>query len=321
MKKASLLLVAAAIAIVGFARPADALTLSPPTVEINAKPGETVRVVAKLFNEGTREMVVVPSALSFTSKNETGQPDFYDDESGLDLQHWISLPENVTLAAQERKSVIVTIAVPAAANPGGHYASVFWGTTPPDATSGTSIESRIAMLILVNVEGVVKEDAKILEFKTAKSFLTHLPADFIVRFQNNGTVHVHPAGNVIIKNMLGRQSAVLPFNIQPSTGNVLPKSIRRFDVSWIKNTLDAAASEWSKEWHNFAWGRYTAELVTAYGPSNKTATARTSFWVIPWMLTLVGLALAAAALMLLRFLIGAYNQSIIRKYTKSKSKK
>jgi hypothetical protein len=308
----------------GLAHGAHALTLSPLTFEITAKPGETQDVVAKLYNENkTESLVIKPGVMSFKTKDETGQPDFFNDTTGLDLQNWISLPNAVTLAPDETRSVIVTVAVPKSADPGGHYAAIFWGTTAPSVqSSGTGIEGRIATLVLVNVEGNVKEDAKIIQFNPVKSVSTHLPVDFIVRFQNNGSVHVHPAGNVIIWNMFGRKSNTpLPFNIQPSTGNVLPKSIREFTLTWIKTTMDRSASEWSQEWNNFAFGRYTAELDATYGTSNTLAIARTSFWVIPWMVSLVALAALIALLFILRLLLVSYNKSIIRKYNQGNGRR
>jgi hypothetical protein len=225
------------------------------------------------------------------------------------------------LAPDETRSVVVTVAVPKTVDPGGHYAAVFWGTSPPKVEgSGAGVEGRIAMLFLVNVEGKVKEDAKIIEFHPLASFLTHLPVNFMVRFQNNGSVHEHPAGDVMIKNMFGRQAAILPFNIQPSTGNVLPKSIRRFDLSWAKRVMDKSASEWSQEWHNFAFGYYSAELVATYGVGNTLIAAHTSFWVFPWMVLLVLLAALIALILVLRAVLANYNKSVIRKYTQGQRK-
>jgi hypothetical protein len=321
MKKVFLgsLMLIAALAISHGAR---ALTLSPPTSEITAKPGETVQVVAKLLNETNVSLTLKPGVFSFTAKNETGQPQFYDDSSGLDLQHWINVPDTVTLAPQERRSVIVTIDVPKTVDPGGHYAAIFWGTTPPKIEgSGAGVQGSIAMLILVNIEGNVKEEGKIIEFRPLRGLITHLPAEFMVRFENTGTIYVHPAGNIIIRNIFGAKAdQPVPFNIQPSTGNVLPKSIRRFDLSWVKNVLDVSASEWTKEWHNFAFGRYTAEIDVAYGPSSKLATAKTSFWVFPWMILLVFAILIIIIVLILRTLITNYNRAIIRKYTQGRGK-
>jgi len=296
-------------------RPASALTLSPPTAEITAKPGETAEVVVKLYNEGKEALTIEPGVLSFNTANENGQPNFYNDKTGMDLQHWITLPSSLTLAPDETRSVVVTVSVPKSADPGGHYAAVFWGTSPPKVEgSGAGVAGQIAMLLLVDVAGNIKEDAHVIEFHSLKSVLTHLPADFMVRFQNNGSVHEHPAGDIVIRNIFGRQSATLPFNIQPATGNVLPKSIRRYDLSWTKNVLDKSASEWTNEWRNFAFGRYTAELDATYGAGNTLVIAHTSFWVIPWMVSLVGLAVLIALFFILRSLVGSYNKSIIRKY-------
>jgi hypothetical protein len=305
----------------GLTHAASALTLSPPNAEITAKPGETTEVVAKLYNESKEALAIQPGVLSFDTKNESGQPNFYDDKTGLDLQHWITLPGSLTLAPGETRSVIITVVVPKSADPGGHYAAIFWGTAPPKVDgSGASIAGQLAMLFLVDVEGNTKEDLKAIEFHPLNSFLTHLPANFMVRFQNNGSVHEHPAGDIIIRNMFGREATTLPFNIQPSIGNVLPKSIRRFDLSWLKNTMDKSASEWANEWNNFAFGYYSAELNATYGAGNTLVTAHTSFWVFPWMVSLVGLIVLIIIVLILRVLVINYNKSIIRKYTQGQRK-
>ena len=321
MRKAFLIPSIALVAVLGFGFGAHALTLSPPTSEISAKPGETVPIVAKLFNETNEALTLQPSVMSFTSKNENGQPDFFDDKTGLDLQHWISVPAVVTLAPQETKSVVVNVDVPKSADPGGHYAAIFWGTTPAKVDSGAGIEGRIAMLLLVDVAGNTKEDAKIIQFSVGSAVQTHLPVSFVARFENSGSVHIHPAGDIIVRNMFGRLSTTLPFNIQPSTGNVLPKSIRRFDLSWVKEDPKNLTTEWSREWHNFALGRYTAELDATYGASNKLIRATTSFWVFPWMVMTVGLVLLIVIILILRVIIINYNKSIIRKYTQGRGRK
>lgn len=303
-------------------RPAQALTLSPPTVDTSAKPGETVRITAKLYNEGDSALIIRPTTFSFGANGEDGQPNFFEDKSGLGLQHWITVPAEFVLAPKERQTTIITVSVPLNADPGGHYAAVFWGSDSPKVEgTGTSIQGKIAMLILVNVEGRITEDAKIIEFGAKNKIVTHLPVELMARFQNNGTVHVHPAGSVAIKNIIGRKVTVLPFNIQPSTGNVLPKSIRRFDLAWYKNAIDSGASEWSKEWENFALGRYTAELTASYGVSNKTVTATTVFWVFPWMVMIVGALAITIILLGLILLVRSYNRHIIRKYAQGNAGK
>ncbi len=306
----------------GAAPSAQALTLSPPTTDTTAKPGETVKITAKLFNEGNAPLVVKPEVLSFRAKSENGQPEFFDDPTKTDLQHWITLPSAVALAPKERRTAVIDIAVPPSADPGGHYAAVFWGAESPKVGgTGTGIQGRIAMLILVSVEGKVVEDAKMIEFGVKNKVVTHLPVEFVARFQNNGTVHAHPAGSVTVKDILGRTAAVLPFNIQPATGNVLPKSIRRFDFAWVKNAVLKGATEWRNESDNFAFGRYTARLVAAYGTTNKTVTATASFWVLPWMLMIAGAAGIVVVLLVLSLLVRSYDRYVIRKYARKESKK
>jgi hypothetical protein len=85
--------------------------------------------------------------------------------------------------------------------------------------------------------------------------------------------------------------------------------------------LEKGASEWSSEWNDFALGRYTAQLVAAYGTSNRTVAATTVFWVIPWMVMTVGIIVIAAILLILTLLIRSYNRHIINKYARGKYRK
>jgi hypothetical protein len=47
------------------------------------------------------------------------------------LSAWISGPESVTVGPGESREVAIKIAIPANAEPGGHFAAVFFQTTPP----------------------------------------------------------------------------------------------------------------------------------------------------------------------------------------------
>ena len=84
--------------------------------------------------------------------------------------------------------------------------------------------------------------------------------------------------------------------------------------------MDKSASEWANEWNNFAFGYYSAELNATYGAGNTLVTAHTSFWVFPWMVSLVGLIVLIIIVLILRVLVINYNKSIIRKYTQGQRK-
>ena len=135
--------------------------------------------------------------------------------------------------------------------------------------------------------------------------------------------------------MFGKTSALLPANT--GKGNILPASIRKFTVIWtggegnVESNKEGLPSEApqsgakegffgmaGKEWNNFTFGRYTADLNLKYGQDNKEVSASYSFLVIPWQL----LSVIAVILAMLGFggVIGLkkYNRWIIAKATGQK---
>lgn len=67
-----------------------------------------------------------------------------------------------------------------------------------------------------------------------------------------------------------RQVDYIPVN--DTQGNVLPKSIRKFETMW-ENQND-----------KFHFGPYTATLELSYGNGQETTPQTTSFWILPWKL-------------------------------------
>lgn len=301
---------------------ARALTLIPPSLEFSAKPGETIDTKVKLFNETAEVVMQYSSTANFKAKDETGTPAFIDEPTTTDLASWITLePGPFTLQPGERLEIPATISVPATAEPGGHYAAIFFSSRAPEQTEQTSqigISTKLGTLILVRVDGVIRESGKVTTFTTAdvKTFFSRPPVSFVLKMQNDGNVHFRPAGNVTIRNSIGGTTVELPVNIQQ--GAVLPASTRRFDIAWEKSANDAERGnffqEIAAEWRNFAFGPYTANVNLTYGQtSDKLATAAFSFWVLPWRLLLVSIFILVFAIWLIVQFVKRYNVWIVNK--------
>ncbi|MBC7564937.1 hypothetical protein H7100_01750, partial [Candidatus Saccharibacteria bacterium] len=115
------------------------------------------------------------------------------------------------------------------------------------------------------------------------------------------TIHVQPKGTILIQDSFNNKVASLDVNAEK--GNILPSSTRRFE-----STLD-------QKW---LFGRYTATITIGYGTQGQAIVETTSFWVIPYKLILIGLALLVTALYVLRIAVKRYNKYII---TQSRKKK
>ncbi len=311
------LVLAASLAALLVPRGSRALTISPPTFEVTAQPGESKSLSIRVINDQSAAVTLFTSTANFRAQGETGQPDFLFDVQTADLASWIK-PEKTsfTLEAGDSTFAPFTIDVPADAEPGGHYASLFFGTGAPVADGGqVGIESKLGALIILSVAGDTRESAAIKEFATGPGRRNHLPAPFVLRIENTGNVHFRPAGFVTVRNMFGGVSATIPVN--PKEGAVLPASVRRFDLQWQRvDQQDAGGNffqELADEWTNFAFGPYSAEAVVTYGSSGRTLTAAAKFSIFPWrVMVLLAVVLVLVIWLLVRG-IRFYNAMIIRR--------
>lgn len=307
-----------------------ALTVSPVKLEISGDSGQEVSGEFILFNEQDENKTFYSSFANFEAQGETGTPTFVLGNDGLAT--WMETISEVTLEKGERMTVPFTIEIPQNTDPGGHFAAVFWSTTPPqtEGEGQVSVATKLGVLVLLRVSGEIEEGGGILEFGTEseQGVFNSLPVDFVFRFQNSGNDRVKPEGEITIKNIFGKTLTVLPAN--KSKGNILPQSIRKFEVIWEKTQEDEEDKEDNKteedtekksffeelknEKENFAFGRYTAELDLEYGKEN--AQASFSFFIIPWRILMIAtIALIMAILIIIKG-IKKYNQWVIAKARK-----
>lgn len=296
---------------------AEALTVSPAKIEINADPGTIVSGEFLVVNEESETKTFYTSSENFQAQGETGAPNFVVGQDGL--ASWVKVEPQVILSKNEQKKVPFTISVPKGADAGGHFAAIFLSTVPPKGSSNqVSVGAKIGILLLLHVTGPVKEGGGLLDFSTKNRarFFTSLPVAFSYRFQNSGNDRVKPAGTLKIKNMIGLTSAEFAGN--PSEGNILPNSTRKFDLVWNgSQELEAGPVGFlgalKNEWHNFAFGYYVAHLDLSYGTKPDSASLTSSFFVLPWHFLIVVLAALALVLLILFRGIKSYNRWIIEK--------
>ena len=158
------------------------------------------------------------------------------------------------------------------------------------------------MPILLNVRKAgAKAEAKILSFSVNNYVNEYLPANFTVKVENTGNIHVKPHGNIFISGTGGKNLAVLDIN--PTLGNVIPNSSRIFNASWddgflVKEPVFEAGQpkvdkngkqlekiiiNWNKL-TEFRIGKYTANLLLVFdnGQKDVPLEATISFWIMPY---------------------------------------
>lgn len=309
------------------ARHVEAITISPPRLELAADPGSTVTGELNVTNDSQSDTVYYTQVENFEAGDETGNPQFVTTREGLAT--WVNVQSQVSVRAGEIKSVPFSVTVPRSAEPGGYFASIFVRTTPPPENGGeVSIGARLGTLILLRVNGEIEEGVNILEFATKgnQRFFTSLPIELYYRFQNTGADRVRPEGTILIKNLIGLTAKSL--NANRPEGSVLPRSIRRFDSAWITagggkedsaievptETMDGFFSQAISQAKNFAFGYYTANLDIRYGENNSTASSTYRFFVIPWQLLSIVLVSLIIIWLILRIVLRAYTRRIIKQH-------
>lgn len=264
--------------------------VGPGKTEVELKPGEQKIVNILISNRMGDTRIFNLDVEDFVgSKNPQETVVLLGDDRGpYSLRDYISVPEkSFELKNGERATVPVKISVPSDAQPGGLYGSVLVSTASKNTAgvSGSAIISRIGTLFFVNVPGEVKSDGELVEFSTAsnKKLYGKGPIDFRLLYENNGSVHLNPYGQISITNMFGEE--VGRIEIEPWFA--MPQSLRLREVSWDRPFL-------------FGFYKATAEINRGYEDiiDSKTLT----FWIIPWHIIVIALVSIAVLVFAVRFI-------------------
>lgn len=286
----------------------QALEIAPPVITVSANPGQTITTQIFLRNVSTGPLLVSGTTNDFVAAGEDGTPKvLLDDTSNnpYSMKSWIKPPVSLQLVSREIKTMSITISVPADAAPGGHYGIIrFTATAPSLSGQGVAISASLGALILLTVNGNVKEQLSVKQFsvshnnRTGKLFESG-PLNFTTRLTNTGNVHEQPVGQIVIKDMFGKRFASTNVNLPPK--NVLPQSTRRFDSPLDKSVIG----------NKRMFGHYTATLTVTYGKNKQTTTSSVSYWVLPLKTMVIVIVLLIAAFFGVRHGLQRYNRHII----------
>ena len=259
--------------------PQTGLAVSPPTFELSANPGDTLKNSIRVDNLTDEPLELTAIKRNFTAMGEEGGIDLSEQEGNYSLANWIEVtPSTFTLPARESKVFDYTIKVPAMAEPGSRFGSIMFKTAakPLNDQNGVAVAQEIGALVFVKVAGEVKEKASIVDFAPQFNINENGPVGFDIRIKNDGNVQFKPTGTITISNFFGQKVATIPINAE----NVLPEATRKMGASWDNFWL---------------FGKYEATVSIVYGNDNQILTATTTFWGFPFKLVL-GIILACALL-------------------------
>jgi len=286
----------------------QALEIAPPVMILTADPGQTIQTKITLRSISKAVLSVKSQINDFVAEGEDGTPKILFDGSTetsiYSIKNWVEYLPDLTLKSRQIEDLPLVINVPSNAAPGGYYGVVRFTANPAELDStGVSLSASLGALILLRINGDVKENLTIEEFSASKKGITgtifeSTPIQFTVRLKNSGNIHEQPTGQATIIDMFNKKIATV--NINTSSNNILPDSIRKFE-----SPLDSSVIG-----NKMLFGRYTANLKITYGTDKQVITQTITFWVIPFTLIGICIILIVGGFLTLRFLIKRYNRHI-----------
>jgi hypothetical protein len=132
-------------------------------------------------------------------------------------------------------------------------------------TARSPIIARVGSLIFLTVRGETIREGEVTDVSTVDDKLWYEsgPIDIGILFENTGSVHLNPYGEISITNMFGEQVGFV--ELEPWF--VLPKSLRLREITWDRE---------------FLLGRYTATVLVNRGYDDVVDERVITFWVLPW---------------------------------------
>lgn len=316
------------------APPSNSATISPPSIEITADPGEEKDQVLRVSNPTqnkisytiTLERFVVQGQEGSVVLDETGQV----DNSDQTITNWITAqPSKFDLEPGGKMEVIYTLKIPENAPPGGHFASVTVNPSivasqqesgsPVTVQPGAQTLQKIAHLVVLRVSGDIKESGRVSNF-VARNFI----GDWEERqYSENKIVNIpvrddrdastersyYSSGPIIFDILVRNEGNV---HWRPS-GKVVIRDIFGREVANLNtnplNVFPGGERRIPVLWpEKNLWGiRYQVDFIATYGDSNQSMTSTIYFWGFPFMALVSGLATLIIIVVLRKRLIFAFN--------------
>jgi hypothetical protein len=250
--------------------------IGPGKVDLTIKPGQSRIVEMTVTNRTGERRRFNLNIEDAQGSQDTDTPIILlgDDRGPYSIRDYISVPHRVfDLEHNQRARIPVTITLPPNAEPGGLYGSILVDTVAiearPGDTGGTvpqsAIIARVGTLFFVTVPGTTLRDGNLKDFGTVPSKLFYQagPINFGILYENRGSIHLAPYGELRVRNMFNEEVGYM--ELEPWF--VLPESLRLREVSWDRELL---------------FGRYTATVAVNRSYDDVIDEMSYSFWVLPW---------------------------------------
>lgn len=247
--------------------------VGPGKSEIEVSPGETIIQEISVTNRisANRTFLIEVEDIEGSSDGSSAVSLTGKERGPYSIRDYISFPkDSLVLDLGERARIPISVTIPPDAEPGGYYGSVLISTVQDSKSDVASapkspIIARVGSLFFVRVRGEVETKGKTLSLSILNGKWWHEsgPIELGVLYENTGSVHINPYGEMSVRNMFGEEVGFV--ELEPWF--VLPKSLRIREITWDRE---------------FLLGRYTVVAKVNRGYEDIVDEVSVSFWVLPW---------------------------------------
>ena len=282
-----------AVAVAMFALPliAQAFSIRPATLDVQAKAGQPASTKFAIINSTNQTQTYYLSSIAFAVKDDSDTPVF-DAQNENGTASWLQFSSpSVTVPDNGQSEVTVLVDPTNGTPPGEYYVAALVSATPAPVVStinGASVQADIAELIFVDVGGTNQVKIGLLDFSVqgGSTLRSGLWGSYTYRLQNQGTVHVVPQGMISVHDLFGQTIAEAAAN--PNQSRILPGTTRVFEgnlaVAPPQTFLQAVQAEAT----HFALGPVTLQLTLMPGlVANQPLQSSLRLWIFPWQLIVV----------------------------------
>jgi hypothetical protein len=286
--------------------PSGAFIVAPVKQELTLTSNSSKTVTVKLMNGTQFPLTVTPSYEDIAATTQATPSDdpvklLGKGSSKDSLSSFIDFPkQSFDLLSGKEIEIPVTIKIPNNAPAGGRYGSIVWNFKRVYVGGGTAnvaVESRIASLYFVRIEGASNEDGALTSFalfnnaQRAAQPSAKDPLRFAVTYENKGDVYLNPYGRITVSGMLASPKVLI---VDPWA--VLPTATRIREVDLLESLMP---------------GYYHAHLELNRGYKDIVDERDITFWIMPtateWI---VGLFILLLLILLIRRSLALSRHSI-----------
>lgn len=258
---------------------ASALAVSPAILEQVLEPGKPAAFTLQVSNITNFPLPVKAMVRNFVVQS----PDLEKTErERLDASQWFTIQEpDFILQPKQTRTVKGILQPPADAEPGGHYATIYFQPLiPQQALSPATayMNSQVGVLAFLIVKGDITRTVEYANNLHAPNLVQGGPVNFTFSLRNTGSVHAMPTGKLSLYDSQGRlaHQLALPINV------ILPDGTKEYTLAWENAP---------------AIGMYRAELEVTYSSDAPPLPKQSvTVWIVPWISITAGLIIGVAIL-------------------------